>query len=280
MNHVLVIANETVAGETLIDALKERAAAEETRVTVVAPINAPREGYVVYEDTRRASAGRRLDRTLRLLREAGIPASGLVVDADPVNATRDAIAQAEPPIDSVVISTHPPERSGWLQRNVPERVQKAAGGGIPVEHVVVDIQAETGQANVLVVANETLVGEPLLERIRDRARRSPASFLIVAPQSDPTVSAHPQAERRLRRALTILRGEGIEAHGQVAHPDPYSAAMHAVRDERVDEILVSTFPERTGSSWLRRDLIGRLRKDAGVPVEHIEIAPEEVGATS
>ena len=279
MNHVLVIANETAAGQTLIDALKERAAAEQMRVTVVAPINEPREGYVVYEDTRRAAAGRRLDRTLKVLREAGIPASGLVVDTDPVNATRDAIAQAEPPIDAVIISTHPPERSGWLQRNVPERVQKAAGD-IPVEHIVVDIQSETGQTNVLVVANETLVGEPLLDRIRDRARRSPASFLIVAPQSDPSVSAHPQAERRLRRALTILRGEGIDAHGQIAHPDPYSAAMHAVRDERVDEILVSTFPENKGSSWLRRDLVGRLRKDAGVPVEHIEVAPEEVGAAT
>jgi hypothetical protein len=279
MNHVLVIANETVAGQRLIDALKSRAAAEETRVTVVAPINEPREGYVVYEDTRRAAAGRRLDRTLQLLREAGVPASGLVVDTDPVNATRDAIAQAEPPIDSVIVSTHPQERSGWLQRNVPERVQKAAGS-IPVEHVVVDVQAEGGPANVLVVANETVVGERLLEWIRERARRSPASFLIVSPQSDPTVSAHPDAERRLRRALTILRGEGLDAHGQVAHPDPYSAAMHAVRDERVDEILVSTFPEARGSSWLRRDLVGRLRKDAGVPVEHIEIAHEEVGVAS
>jgi hypothetical protein len=279
MNHVLVIANETVAGQRLIDALKSRAAAEETRVTVVAPINEPREGYVVYEDTRRAAAGRRLDRTLQLLREAGVPASGLVVDTDPVNATRDAIAQAEPAIDSVIVSTHPEERSGWLQRNVPERVQKAAGS-IPVEHVVVDVQAEGGPANVLVVANETVVGERLLEWIRERARRSPASFLIVSPQSDPTVSAHPDAERRLRRALTILRGEGLDAHGQVAHPDPYSAAMHAVRDERVDEILVSTFPEARGSSWLRRDLVGRLRKDAGVPVEHIEIAQEEVGVAS
>jgi hypothetical protein len=279
MNHVLVIANETVAGQTLIEALKSRAAAEETRVMVVAPINEPREGYVVYEDTRRAAAGRRLDRTLQLLREAGVPASGLVVDTDPVNATRDAIAQAEPAIDSVIISTHPEERSGWLQRNVPERVQKAAGS-IPVEHVVVDVQAEGGPANVLVVANETVVGERLLEWIRERARRSPASFLIVSPQSDPTVSAHPDAERRLRRALTILRGEGLDAHGQVAHPDPYSAAMHAVRDERVDEILVSTFPEARGSSWLRRDLVGRLRKDAGVPVEHIEIAHEEVGVAS
>jgi len=279
MNHVLVIANETVAGQTLIEALKSRAAAEQIRATVVAPINEPREGYVVYEDTRRAAAGRRLDRTLELLREAGIPASGLVVDADPVNATRDAIAQAEPPIDSIIVSTHPKERSGWLQRNVPERVQKAAGS-IPVEHVVVDVQAEGGPANVLVVANETVVGERLLEWIRERARRSPASFLIVSPQSDPSLSAHPQAERRLRRALTILRGEGLDAHGQIAHPDPYSAAMHAVRDERVDEILVSTFPEAKGSSWLRRDLIGRLRKDAGVPVEHIEIAQEEVGVPS
>ena len=277
MRHVLVIANETVAGQSLIDLLKRRAAEEEIRVTVICPINEPREGYVVYEDTRRASAGRRLDQTLRLLREARIPASGMVVDANPVDATRDAIAQAEPPIDEVVISTHPEERSGWLQRNVPDKVRKAAGG-LPVEHVVVDVMAETGMANVLVVANETVVGEPLLERIRDRARRSPASFLIIAPQSDPNVSAHPEAERRLRRALTILRGEGIDAHGQVAHPDPYTAAMHAVRDERVDEILVSTFPERAGSSWLRRDLIGRLRKDAGVPVEHIEVAHEEVGA--
>jgi hypothetical protein len=277
MNHVLVIANETVAGLSLIEALKERAASGDMRVTVVTPISGPREGYVVYEDTRRAAAGRRLDRTLQLLREAGVPASGLVVDADPVNATRDAIAQAEPPIDSIVVSTHPKERSGWLQRNVVERVQKAAGD-LPVEHVVVDVQSETGQANVLVVANETVVGEPLLEQIRERAKRSPASFLIICPQSDPSVSAHPDAERRLRRALTILRGEGLDVHGQVAHPDPYSAAMQAVRDERVDEILVSTFSEQSGSSWLRRDLVGRLRKDAGVPVQHVEVSPEEVGA--
>ena len=278
MNHVLVVANETVAGQSLIETLKERAAAGDMRVTVVCPISAPREGYVVYEDTRRASAGRRLDRTLNLLREAGIPASGHVVDTDPVNATRDAIAQAEPPIDAIVVSTHPEERSGWLQRNVVERIQKAAGG-IPVEHVVVDIQAETGLANVLVVANETVVGEPLLDRIRERAKRSPASFLLICPQSDPTVSEHPDAERRLRRALTILRGEGLDVHGQVAHPDPYTAAMQAVRDERVDEILVSTFPEHAGSSWLRRDLVGRLRKDAGVPVEHVEVEPDKVGAT-
>ena len=133
---------------------------------------------------------------------------------------------------------------------------------------------------MLVVANETVVGEPLLDRIRERAKRSPASFLIVCPQSDPHgLGRIPTPSGACGARLTILRGEGIDAHGQVAHPDPYTAAMHAVRDERVDEILVSTFPEHAGSSWLRRDLVGRLRKDAGVPVEHVEVEPDKVGAT-
>jgi hypothetical protein len=98
----------------------------------------------------------------------------------------------------------------------------------------------------------------------------------VSPQSDPNRGAHPEAERRLRRVVTQLRAEGIDAHGQVAHPDPFTAAMHVVRDERVDSILVSTFPEQRGSSWLRRDLVGRLRSEAKVPVEHVVVEPSEV----
>ncbi|MER3411067.1 MAG: hypothetical protein C4305_01125, partial [Thermoleophilia bacterium] len=100
------------------------------------------------------------------------------------------------PPDEVVVSTHPESRSGWLRRHVVERIRRAVD--VPVEHVVVDLQAEGGEANVLVVANETVVGRPLLEAIRERARRSPASFLIICPQSDLSVAAHPQAEKRLR----------------------------------------------------------------------------------
>jgi hypothetical protein len=271
--HVLVIANETVAGRSLIEAIERRREDGLVRVTVITPVNQPREGYVVYEDTRRAAAGRRLEQTLKALRAAGIPAAGLVVETDPVAATRDALAQLEPPPDEIVVSTHPRQRSGWLRRNVVERIEEASGG-LPVEHVVVDLEREEGgQANVLVVANETVAGEPLLDRIRERARRGPVSFLIVSPQSDDE-RAHPQADRRLRRALTILRGEGIEAHGQVAHPDPFTAAAHAVQDERVDEIIVSTFPGEKTSRWLRGDLVNRLRKQTGLPVEHVEVERE------
>jgi hypothetical protein len=274
MSHVLVIANETVAGKSLIEALKRRAGEGDDLVTVISPVSHPHTGYVVYEDTRRASAGRRLDRTLAALREAGIKAHGLVVDADPADAVRDALAMLEPKPDEIIVSTHPKERSGWLRRKVIDRIRSIAGD-VPVEHVVVDLEAEGGPANVLVIANETVLGEPLLERIRERAARGPASFLIISPQSDPNQGSHPEAERRLRRALAVLRAEGIEAHGQVAHPDPHTAAMQAVHDERTNEIIVSTFaPER--SPWLRRDLVHRLHKDTGLPVEHVVLQEERV----
>ncbi len=270
--HVLVVANETVAGRSLIEALDRRAAEGPLRVSVVCPVSPPRDGYVVYETTRRTAARRRLDKTLDLLRSHGILADGFVVDADPVDAVRDAFAQLEPPPEEIVVSTHPVERSGWLRRRVVERIRSAAGA-VPVEHVVVDMQREGGPANVLVIANETVVGEPLLAKIRERASRSPASFLIMSPQSDPAVHPHPDAERRLRLAVGTLRSEGLDVHGEVAHPDPYTAAVHAVQDEHVDEIIVSTFPGAKLSSWLRGNLIERLRKDTGLPVEHVEVEP-------
>jgi methylmalonyl-CoA mutase cobalamin-binding subunit len=266
VSHILVIANETAASDQLLNAVRADAHAGDL-VTVLAPVNAPASGYVVYEDTRRAAAGRRLDRTLAALREAGISAHGLVVDTAPEDAVRDALAQLEPTPDRIVVSTHPAQKSGWLRKHVVDKIRDAAGN-VPVEHVVVDLESEGGPKNVLVVANETVVDDPLLERIRERAARGPASFLIVSPQSDPNQADHPEAERRLRRALTILRADGIDVHGQVAHPDPYTAAVQAVEDERTDEIIVSTFaPEKSG--WLRRDLVERLRKQTGLPVEHV-----------
>ena len=79
-----------------------------------------------------------------------------------------------------------------------------------------------------------------------------------------------------RPVQVAVQSAGIDAHGQVAHPDPFSAAMEAMHDERVDEIIVSTFgPEKSG--WLRRDLVERLRSETNLPVEHV-VAPAEVPA--
>jgi sulfur carrier protein ThiS len=278
MSHILVVANETVASNQLLDAVRGEAEAGVDLVTVLAPVNSPSTGYVVYQDTRRAAAGRRLDRTLAALREAGIAAHGLVVETSPEDAVRDLLAQLEPRPDRIVVSTHPAQKSGWLRKHVVDKIRDAAGE-TPVEHIVVDLESEGGPKNVLVVANETVLGDPLLERIRERAGRGPASFLIISPQSDPTQGEHPEAERRLRRALTILRAEGIDVHGQVAHPDPYTAATHAVEDERIDEVIVSTFAPAK-SPWLRRDLVQRLHKQTGLPVEHVVLEGEPAEAAA
>ena len=262
---VLVVANETLAGDELIASVCRRAERDPIRVVVLAPINEPGAGYVVYEHTRRAAAGRRLDRTVEALRRAGIPAHGGVFDSGPLDAVKDVLAQER--VDELIVSTHPEAKSGWLRRNLIEEIRRAAGDR-PVEHVVANVATRTGATNVLVVANETVLGEPLLDRVRRRASEGPASFLLVSPQSEARAAEHPEAERRLRSALSQLRADGIDAHGQIAHPDPYTAAMQAIHDERIDEVIVSTFPgERSG--WLRRDLVGRLRSDSGVPVEHV-----------
>lgn len=271
-HHVLVVANETIGGRTLLDALEERhAGTPHLIVTVIAPVSAPRGGLVVYEDSRRTAARRRLDRTLAVLREADVVAHGFVVEVDPAEAVRDALGRLEPPVDEILVSTHPAHRSGWLRRHVVDRVRGVASG-LPVEHVVVDLAKESaGEANVLVLANETVLGEPLLRALERRHEAGRASFLVVAPLGEKE-GTYADAERRLRRALTELRGRGIDAHGQVAHPDPYTAALNVVHDERVDEIIVSTFPQQR-SGWLRRDVVERLRRETGLPVEHVVVEP-------
>lgn len=274
--HVLVVANETLAGEELLDAVRKRAALGPIRAVVIAPVHEPNAGYVVYRNSRRATAGRRVDLMVAELRAAGIPAHGDVFEGGPIAAVEDVLALEE--IDELIVSTHPEEKSGWLRKkNVLGELRRLAGTR-PFTHVVSDVAARSGRANVLVVANETVLDERLLDRIRKRAAEGPAGFLLVCPQSDPSAAEHPEAERRLRTALAALRDDGIEAHGQIAHPDPYTAAMHVVEDERVDEIIVSTFPgERSG--WLRRDVVERIRKDAGVPVTHVVAeAPASVTA--
>jgi hypothetical protein len=272
--HILVVANETVVSRKLVDLIEARAAGGDVQVTVVAPVNQPSQGYVVYYDTRKAAARRRLDKTLTVLRREGVPASGVIVESDPVSALRDAIHQLEP--DEIIVSTHPRQKSGWLRRDAVGQMRRVAGD-IPFEHVVVDLVEEHGPANVLVVANQTVLGDALLERIRARAQQGQASFLILSPQGE-TTGSYEDAEKRLLRAVTRLRSEGLDVHGQIAHPDPYTAVVHAIEDERVDEIIVSTLP-RSRSGWLRRDLIGRLANDTKLPVEHIEVdAPTTVGA--
>ena len=91
----------------------------------------------------RDAARNRVEATLSALREVGIEARGDVMDPDPFSATLDAVREYG--IDEIIISTHPATRSGWLRRDLIERVQEATE--LPVEHVVVDLDADRAEVD-------------------------------------------------------------------------------------------------------------------------------------
>ena len=213
-----MIANETAASPALLDTLRERASAHDLHVTVIAPISEPRHGYVVYQDTRRASAGRRLEKTLGLLRSSSIPAQGFVADTSPVQAAKDALEQLEPragrdhrldPSRATLGLAAPRRRPrdharrGWCARHPRRRLGRSR-----------DRRAERARGRE---RDRALEGASRPRRA-SAPRSGPASFLIVAPQSGEV--ERPEAARRLRRALSELRSEGIDVHGQVVAPRP------------------------------------------------------------
>jgi hypothetical protein len=136
---VLVIANETVGGQELLSAISTLALSERTRFLVVCPaLNSRLKTFTSDEDPAREAAQQRLDDTLARLASVGIEASGEVGDGDPLVAVDDAVRTFGP--NEIVLSTHPPGRSNWLERGVVESVR--AHYDVPVTHVVVDLEAE------------------------------------------------------------------------------------------------------------------------------------------
>jgi hypothetical protein len=267
MKRILVVANETVAGQPLIDAIKRRAEGDEVQVHVICPQNQPRHGYVIYDEHVRDAAENRLRMTVALLHEAGIEADGEVVDPDPYSAVMDALGEQD--YDEIVVSTHPETRSGWLRQGLVDRLGRATRR--PVEHVVVDLDAERDDVKrTLVVANQTVGGEELLEHLKRKAAEEPRRFIVIAPQSgtDGDGDAAEDAHERLAHMLSQLQQAGLQAIGQVVHPDPYTAIQNALQFYAPDDIVISTLPE-TRSGWLRADLIGRVEASTGKPVEHV-----------
>jgi len=262
---ILVCANETVGGRALIEAVKRHAQKGPISVFVCCPQNEPKHGYVVYDETVREAAENRLKTTLAQLHTEGIEATGAVLGPDPYGAIMDCVADFNP--DEIIISTHPATRSGWLRRDLITRVRDSTG--LPVEHVVVDLDLDRQESTrTLVVANQTAGGEPLFGLLRGKAAEKPHTFVVILPQSGPDLG-DPNA--RLAALLERLHGEGFEAIGQVVHPDPFTAIQNALQFYAVDEIVISTFPA-TRSGWLRSDLVERVRASTSLPVEHVVVS--------
>jgi hypothetical protein len=262
---ILVLANETIGGRNLIEKVQERSG-DDVEYFVVVPQARPRRGNVVYDEAVRDMAQVRVDLMLAFMRDNGIKGGGEVGDADPFNAATDAVAAEG--IDEIIVSTLPAETSGWLKRDLPERLREATG--LPVEHVVSDVVGEGLPFDVtLVAANVTVASDELHGRLKQLADESPHRFIVVVPQEHAQGTAVGQARERLTRLLESLRSEGIVAAGMIGDPDPYTAIMNAVDYFYINEIVISTLPE-TSSKWVADKLVDRVASAANKPVEHIE----------
>ncbi len=272
MPNVLVLANETIGGARLLDAVRERAGrGDDVRFHVVVPQTRPRHGNVIYDDVVRDSAQVRVDLALEFMANEGIAGGGEVGDGDPLNAVKDAVAAHG--IDEIIVSTLPQESSGWLRRDLPERLREETG--LPVDHVVVDLVSEGLPFDVcLVLANQTAASPELTKRLEALAEERPHRFIVVVPQPEARGGegiAH--ARERLKRLLDSLRQAGIVAAGMIGDPDPYTAAMNAAQYFHISEIVVSTLPAGT-SQWVADKLVERIEGATNKPVEHIESSPD------
>jgi hypothetical protein len=278
MKEILVVANRTLGGAKLLDAVRARAASGDARFRLVVPQSKPSAGLVIYAEAVRESAQVRVDLALSTVAAEGIEATGEVGDADPFLATMDAVAERRP--DEIIVSTHPATHSGWLRRDLVERIANASG--LPVEHVVVDLEQEGLPFRVtLVVANKTSSGEELIDYLKRKATHGGGTqpggmghlFISVVPQLHGGGDAPNEARERLARMLDRLREAGLLSSGMIGDPDPYTAVMNALELFRVDDVVISTLPgERSG--WLRSRLIERVQGAASVPVEHVVVDPQ------
>jgi hypothetical protein len=139
-HRILVVANETVGGRGLLGEIRNRARGRDCEILVITPaVNTSQLQYWTSDvDEALAEAERRRERSVEAIRSAGLSVSGEVGDCDPNAAIESALLRF--PADELIISTHPPKRSRWLERGVVERARRDVE--LPITHVIVDLEAE------------------------------------------------------------------------------------------------------------------------------------------
>ena len=143
-HRILVVANQTVGGRALLAEIRSRARGRETEILVLTPaLTSSRAAHWASDvDEAIEHARQRMELSVIALEEAGLAVRGEVGDSDPNVAIEDALRTFA--ADEIVISTHPPDRSRWLEHGVVERAREEID--LPVTHVVVDLEAERAAA--------------------------------------------------------------------------------------------------------------------------------------
>jgi hypothetical protein len=137
---LLVVANETVGGKALLDQIRDRCRGRDSEILVVTPALASSRAAHWASDVDEAIelARQRMELSLIAIGELSLKARGEIGDSDPNMAIEDALRVFS--ADEILISTHPPERSRWLEHGVVDRAREQID--LPISHVVVDLAAD------------------------------------------------------------------------------------------------------------------------------------------
>ena len=150
---------------------------------------------------------------------------------------------------------------------------------------------------ILVIANQTAVGTHLTHKLHELKGDAPTIGVHVVIPATPRVRSNGpavdaegrtihdadgrlRADRQLHGAVAAIEKIGATVTGAVGDPDPLQSAETAMRERRVDRIVVSTLPIGA-SRWIAMDLPHRLGRRFKVPVDHVigAAVPEQVERT-
>jgi hypothetical protein len=146
----------------------------------------------------------------------------------------------------------------------------------PPAHV--EHRGPESERRILVIANETVQGGALRDRIAEKSKGFRTQVLVVTPALNSPLrhwvsdedAARADAEVRLAASLEALERLGIHARGEVGDPDPVQALDDACRMFGPDEIIISTHPEGR-SHWLETGVVERARERVDVPITHVVV---------
>jgi hypothetical protein len=265
---LLVFLNEVAGGRKLLQAVRERQD-QISGVVVAAPQNQPSVGQLIDSAEVREAARARVEVTMAVLSEFGIPSIGEVLDPESSLALDDAVRAHRP--GEVLFSSLPDTRFGFLRRDLVEWVRDRIEPEVKMTHIPVRIEEDAIRWDLnhtLVVATKTVAAPDLVTRMKERANVRPHRFTIICPRAENVSEA--QVVRDLAATLAELYRSDIDATGQPMSPDPFLAVKNGIEHYRIDDILISTFAGEN-SQWLEDNLIGRVRDITEKSVEHIEV---------
>jgi hypothetical protein len=265
---LLVFLNEVAGGRKLLQAVRERQD-QISGVVVAAPQNQPTVGQLIDTSEVREASRARVEVTMSVLSEFGIPSIGEVLDPEPALAVDDAVRAHRP--SEVLLSCLSDTRFGFMRRDLVEWVRDRIEPEVKLTHIPVRIEDDAIRWDLnhtLVVATKTVAAPDLVSRLKERASIRPHRFTIICPRAEDASEA--QVVRDLAATLAELYRSDIDATGQPMSPDPFSAVKNAIEHYRIDDILISTFAGES-SRWLEDNLIGRVREITDKSVEHIEV---------